>query len=69
MVTLRRFTATEWRDLARGQRALAVQTEEQIEKNRTTTMEGFFIKAREVHLELAELCELYAKRAQEQGRI
>lgn len=59
----RPFTPLEWKNLARGQRALAVQTEEQIEKNRTTTMEGFFIEARKAHLELAARCEEWAKAA------
>lgn len=63
MVTLRRFTATEWRDLARGQRVLAEQTREQAEKNRTTTMEASFIRAREKHLEMAAMCEEWAKLA------
>lgn len=61
MVTPRKFTRTEWRDLARGQRALAVKTEADIERNRTTSMEAFFINARQKHLELAELCEGWAK--------
>lgn len=59
----RQFTATEWKNLARGQRVLAIQTEQEIEKNRTTTMEAAFIRARETHLELAALCEEWAKRA------
>lgn len=61
MVTLRKFTATEWRDMARGQRILAAQSEEQAEKNRKTTMEGSFVRAREKHLELAAMCEEWAK--------
>lgn len=68
MVTLRRFTGAEWRDLARGIRHLIRQDEEGIERNKKTTVEQQFVRSRELHEEMLELCELYAKRAEKAGR-
>lgn len=55
------FTPEKWKDLARGCRVLAAQDEEQRKKNEKTTVEGVFIKSRELHLEMAQQCEENAK--------
>lgn len=67
MVTLRRFTGAEWRDLGRGLRLLIRQDEEAIERNRTSTLEAQFARSKALHEEMFELCELYAKRAERAG--
>lgn len=68
MVTLRRFTGAEWRDLGRGLRLLLRQDDEAIERNKTSTIEWRFIDAKKHREEMLELCELYAKRADRAGR-
>jgi hypothetical protein len=60
---MRKFTATEWIDLARGQRVLAIKAEESLERNKATTAASQFVTAREYHLKLAALCEEWAKLA------
>jgi hypothetical protein len=60
MVTPRKFTATEWRDLARGCRALIHLDEEGIERNKATTVVGQFERSKAHHQELLELCEHWA---------
>ena len=57
------FTATEWRDLARGARALANQCAADRDRNKSTSMEAFFEAARKKQLDLAQRCEELAKRA------
>lgn len=57
------FTRTEYRDLARGCRALARQAEEDAKKHKGTSAEPGFEKARQHHLEMATRCEELAKRA------
>lgn len=68
MVTLRRFTGAEWRDLGRGIRHLIRQDEEAIEQHKTSTLEPQFVRSKELHEEMSEICELYAKRADRAGR-
>jgi len=63
MVTPRKFTATEWRDLARGCRALVKLDEEGIERNKGTSMTGQFERSKRRHEEMVELCEYWATRA------
>ena len=60
MVTPRKFTATEWRDLARGCRALITLDEEGIEKNKHTSVVGNFERSKRLHEEMVELCEYWA---------
>lgn len=60
MVKPRKFTATEWRDLARGCRALVKMDEEGIEKNKRTTVVGNFERSKRLHEEMVELCEYWA---------
>src|SRR6185312_15687198 len=57
---MRQFTEAEWRDLARGQRALAFNAEKALEANAKTSSASHFEQARQHHLELAELCEQWA---------
>lgn len=58
---MRKFTRTEWRDLARGARCLARIDEESIERNKGTTVVPQFEEYRRQHLELADLCERWAE--------
>lgn len=67
MVRLRRFTGSEWRDLARGLRGLVKMDDEAIERNVRSTVLPQFEKTKRLHEEMIELCELYAKRADERG--
>lgn len=62
MVEPRKFTAPEWRDLARGCRFLVQKDEEGIKRNAGTTVVGNFEASKKVHLELIELCEERANR-------
>lgn len=65
MVMPRRFTATEWRDLARGCRALIRLDDEAIERNKNSTILPQFEKIKNLHLEMVELCEYRATRARD----
>lgn len=58
---MKEFTRTQWHDLARGCRALALQAEESAKKHQGTSAEPAFEKARRYHLELAAGCEEWAK--------
>jgi len=60
---MRKFTKLEWADLARGQRALAYKAEQDLERNKATTVASQFEHAREHHLKLAEACEKWAELA------
>jgi hypothetical protein len=60
---MRKFTRTEWLDLARGCRALATMDEESRLKNERSTMEAMFARTREHHLEMAKICEYWARLA------
>jgi hypothetical protein len=57
---MRKFTATEWHDLARGCRALAVQEEKSLEQNKGTTVAPQFERSRQHFLEMAKECEEWA---------
>lgn len=57
---MRKFTATEWRDLARGCRALASKDEEALKQNKDTTVAPQFERSRQRLLELAKACEAWA---------
>lgn len=65
MVKPRKFTATEWRDLARGSRCLAGKDDEAIERNKGTTIVPQFEESKRAHLEVAELCEYWAKQVKD----
>lgn len=56
----RKFTATEWRDLARGCRALVSLDEEAIERNQHSTLLPQFEETKRHHEEMVELCEYWA---------
>lgn len=68
MVTPRKFTATEWRDLARGCRALVKLDEDAIERHKASTVAGQFEETRQLHLEMVELCEHWALQAERADR-
>lgn len=60
MVKPRAFTACEWRDLARGCRALVKLDEEALQRHRSSSMESSFERTKKLHEEMAELCEHWA---------
>ena len=64
---MKTFTAVEWRDLARGCRALANMDEESRKKNEKTTAEAGFTASRKLHLEMAERCEHNASLVDRKG--
>lgn len=65
MVTPRKFTGTEWRDLARGCRFLAKMDREEYEQRikNDQSHPGRCLELEKLHLEIAELCEYWADQA------
>jgi hypothetical protein len=57
MVTPRNVTATEWRDLARGQRILAMKDAEEYERRKDQSNAERYPEFQKLH---AELCEHWA---------
>lgn len=60
-MTPRKFTATEWRDLARGCRALADRDAAAMEKHGRTSVASQFERSQALHLEMALICEQWAE--------
>lgn len=57
MVTPRKFTGTEWHDLARGCRILATRDAEEYQRRIHETGAERYLEFEKIHREMAELCE------------